>query len=328
MPRIHAYQPAPDVCILTCYFNPSRYATKLRNYSVFRESLRRSNLRCLTVECAFPGHDFALPDTDDDVLRVRGRDIMWQKERLLNIALPHLPAACRKIIWLDCDVLFANPVWAIESSRALDRYAAIQPYSTVIRLPQGASPDEGAGGEAWQSFAGVASSNPHALLTGDFQRHGHTGFAWGVRREVIDRHGFYDGCIAGSGDHMMSHALCGDWSGRCIQRIFAGNLAHLRHFQNWAARIYPDVRASVGVVPGDLYHLWHGETANRRYVDRNRELAGFGFDPATDIRLGSSGCWEWARDKPALHRWARRYFDYRREDGDAANLQHQLASSA
>jgi hypothetical protein len=55
---------------------------------------------------------------------------------------------------------------------------------------------------------------------------------------------------------------------------------------------------------------------DRRYVDRNQELAGFGFDPAADVRVGSDGCWEWANRKPALHRWAAAYLSRRREDGD------------
>ena len=50
-------------------------------------------------------------------------------------------------------------------------------------------------------------------------------------------------------------------------------------------------------------------------MDRNRELAGFGFDPAADVRIGGDGCWEWASRKPKLHRWAADYFGRRREDG-------------
>jgi glycosyltransferase involved in cell wall biosynthesis len=69
------------------------------------------------------------------------------------------------------------------------------------------------------------------------------------------------------------------------------------------------------VVPGRILHLWHGETRHRRYHDRSQELASFGFDPARDIRISARGCWEWASDKPDLHRWSRRYFDVRHEDG-------------
>jgi hypothetical protein len=69
-------------------------------------------------------------------------------------------------------------------------------------------------------------------------------------------------------------------------------------------------------VPGTVLHLWHGEVGHRRYVRRNQELAGFGFDPATDLRVGASGCWEWSSDKPGLHQWAREYFGQRLEDGE------------
>jgi hypothetical protein len=87
------------------------------------------------------------------------------------------------------------------------------------------------------------------------------------------------------------------------------------HFVDWCKRLYADVRARVAVVPGALLHLWHGEMEHRRYVLRNQQLAAFNFDPKVDIRLSPSGCWEWASDKPELHRWAREYYPSRKEDG-------------
>ncbi|MBI2468786.1 MAG: hypothetical protein HYV62_13395 [Candidatus Rokubacteria bacterium] len=50
-------------------------------------------------------------------------------------------------------------------------------------------------------------------------------------------------------------------------------------------------------------------------MDRNRDLVRLGFDPATDLRVAAGGAWQWASDKPALHRWAAEYFGSRREDG-------------
>jgi hypothetical protein len=81
--------------------------------------------------------------------------------------------------------------------------------------------------------------------------------------------------------------------------------------------MYRDVRAKVGYVPGILLHLWHGDMDNRRYVLRNQELALFEFDPASDIRLGPEGCWEWNSPKSELHIWAVNYYYQRKEDGDA-----------
>ena len=96
---------------------------------------------------------------------------------------------------------------------------------------------------------------------------------------------------------------------------YGPNPPHADHFAAWAEGVYRSVRAKVTALPGTLLHLWHGEVADRRYVDRNRELAAFGFDPRSDLRIGRSGCWEWASRKPQMHAWARAYFGLRREDG-------------
>ena len=112
----------------------------------------------------------------------------------------------------------------------------------------------------------------------------------------------------------MAHAFAGDFDSTCIRRILGDNEKHIAHFKAWARSIYPAVRARIGYVPGRLLHLWHGETEHRRYVDRNRELAAFGFDPARDLVRSETGLWLWRR-KGALHDWAVRYFAARREDG-------------
>lgn len=307
------YRPAPDLGLITTYFNPARYRTKRANYERFREPLAASGLRLLTVECAFGDAPFDLP-ASDGVIRVRGRDVMWQKERLLNLALQQLPADCTKVAWLDADLLFQNPGWAIETSAALDRFQAVQPFDRAVRLARGALTEDGAA-TSYPGFAAVYSRNPQQLLTGDFARHGHTGFAWAARREVLVG-GLYDACIAGSGDHMMAHAFCGDWESVCVARIIGDAGRHRAYFARWAAAVYSRVRGRVGFVPGAVLHLWHGEVADRRYVDRNRELAGFGFDPLRDVWVGGSGCWEWASRKPALHQWAADYFRHRQEDGE------------
>jgi hypothetical protein len=242
---------------------------------------------------------------------------MWQKERLLNVALRRLPGDCEIVAWLDCDVLFENPNWAVEAAAQLQTHAIVQLFLDVVRLPENSLWGT-ANGDRWESFGSVLKRTPNVLLEGDFARHGHTGFAWAGRRELLAEHGLYDSCIAGSGDHMMAHAFAGDWKGHCIDRIVGRENEHRAHFEKWARSIYRDVRARVSVVGGTLFHLWHGDTDKRRYVLRNRELAEFAFDPRSDLRIGDSGAWEWASGKPAMHSWAVEYFSQRCEDGVTA----------
>lgn len=311
-----AYTPAPDLWVVTSYFNPTGYRTKRRNFERFSDRLRASRLRWLAVECAFGAAPFVLPPSPH-VVHVRARDIMWQKERLLNVAIARLPPQCTKVAWLDADVLFADPGWAVRTASLLERYPVVQPFKWVIRLPRGFPFYLGLG-RWWKSFAAVYAGNPSVLRAGKFDRHGHTGFGWAARRELLGRHGLYDACIAGSGDHMMAHAMAEDWTSACIDRILGDDSRHRDYFRGWAEPLAREVDGRIGYVSGTLLHLWHGRMADRKYVDRNRDLLDFGFDPVRDLRVGAGGCWEWNSARPELHAWAADYFARRKEDGRLA----------
>src|SRR5215212_10268338 len=115
-----------DLWAITCYFNPCRYKTKRENYDAFMEGMNAVGANILTVELAFGDEEFELAPSDN-VLQLRGWGVMWQKERLLNIAASKLPASCKKIAWLDNDLIFENPNWVEQTSQALDRFMVVQP---------------------------------------------------------------------------------------------------------------------------------------------------------------------------------------------------------
>src|SRR5277367_5771091 len=98
------YRYCDDIWIISCFYNPNAYVTKPENFNKFIERIEASGLHYLIVECAFGKQPFSLKK-DRRIIRLRTTDIMWQKERLLNIALDHLPEKCKKVVWLDCDVL-------------------------------------------------------------------------------------------------------------------------------------------------------------------------------------------------------------------------------
>ena len=57
--------------------------------------------------------------------------MLWQKERLLNLALAALPDRCDAVAWLDCDVVFEDDDWPARAVEALQRFPLIQPFQTV-----------------------------------------------------------------------------------------------------------------------------------------------------------------------------------------------------
>lgn len=308
-----SYLPADDVWIITSYYNPEKYRSREKNFEVFRESLARSGVNWKVVECAFGDEPFTLPD-DSNVIRVRGGDVMWQKERLLNTAIEQLPPECTKIAWCDCDVLFEREDWLVETSRLLEDYLVLQPFRQVIRLPPDTAEYTGQG-DAYTSFGALINGDPSLAHSGYFDLHGHTGFAWAARRDFLTKYGLYDACLTGSGDHLMAHAFCGDTSSRCMVRILGRNPVYTRHVEEWARKVHEAVDSRVGYVDGSLLHLWHGERSDSDYDGRNVEFKELGFDPEADLERSPQGAWRWKRPHAELQDWAHRYFGRRKEDG-------------
>ena len=315
-----------DLWSITSYFNPCRYKTKRANFDAFMEGMEKVGANILVVELAFDNEEFELPKSDR-VLQLRGTGVMWQKERLLNVAAASLPESCTKIAWLDCDLLFENPDWPRLTSEALDEYMVVQPFSTAVRLPRGVRKADGRG-EYYDSYAQIFSENPRLARTADFVYHGHTGFAWAARRELFEKVGLYDACLTGSGDHLMAHGFAGGLKlSPCLRRVIHGQRHYGQHFIEWAIKARDLVDGKLGVVPGNLLHLWHGDLVDRRYAEMNQQFATFDFNPNRDLRHDENGLWEWNEASPELQKWATDFFWIRREDGDPdAPLQQRKQS--
>jgi hypothetical protein len=304
-----------DLWAITCYFNPVGYRRRLANYRVFRGRL---NLPLVAVELAY-GSSHELDKDDAEILvQLRGRDVMWQKERLLNLAVRALPRACSKVAWLDCDVVFERDDWAQCASELLDRVALVQPFSHLHRMP----PDWKPGGERpsetelrhsvpFLIASGLPSSS--CLGTSAEQVGCSPGYVWAARRELLDQIGLYDACIVGSADGAMVRAAYGCFD-HAMRRQHMNN-RRKQHYLAWAAAFYEAVGANVGFIPGNLFHLWHGKTEHRGYEDRYQRLERFAFDPFADIALDRDGVWRWSSDKREMHDYLREFFVSRREDG-------------
>lgn len=318
---------AEDTWVITCYSNPLGFRTRRRNFHYFADALRAQRANLLVVEMTSPDGSFELDARDFEVIRLRGNGFIWQKERMLNVALPHLPPACSKVVWADADVLFENDGWLGATSLALEQSIVVQPFESCVRLPVGHLRFHGEtqeGTEIMPSFAACFRSDPTLAVTERFRHHGHTGFAWAARRELLEDCGLYDTCITGSGDHLMAHVFAGTLGSRCIPAMLGEGNAFARHFLNWARTTHEKCGGRLGFVPGRLLHLWHGSMLNRRYTHRNHELGELGFDPGRDIRLNADGVWEWDAASVQLRAWSEAGFRSRDEDAELAEQEADL----
>ncbi|MFZ6733737.1 hypothetical protein ACO0LG_17550 [Undibacterium sp. Ji42W] len=303
-----------ELVILTTYFNPCRYASRRQNYDVFMQGMRAAGVTCITVECAFGDAAFELPAAVD-ILQLRSATLLWQKERLLNLAASWLPVTCRYVAWLDCDIVFGNKNWANELVTVLQQYPVAQVWESCLRLEQNGA--AGAVPDRVRSFAAIMQAQPETLHAGRYDTHGHTGYGWAMRRNLFDSVGLYEAAISGSADHFMAHAIYGDYN-FCIQNALKHDHAQIAHLQAWGQRFYERVQGRLGVVQGEIRHLWHGEALHRRYFLRMHEITDLGFNPWTDLSMRAGQALEWHADmhKPGLRQYFIDYFQSRREDGE------------
>lgn len=294
---------------ISCYYNPQRYHSRYENYLAFRRNLQ---VPLITVELVYGQEAQLRVDRDAEILiQIPGRDVLWQKERLLNLALSAIPDECEFIACLDCNIVFDQTDWYQQSAELLRRHVLIQPFSeTLTVFPQSLNRMEHT--DPRFSVASLIQSGeaPEEVLF-EFSHRCVTGLAWVGRREMVQQHGFYDGCIIGGGDRAIA---CAAWGETERYEASTLNRYQVRHYHKWANSFFNAVKGNIGCLDGSVSYVWHGHRQHRAYRQRYQVLDKYDFDPSRDIRIDKSGAWVWDSNKPGLHEEVADYFRSRRED--------------
>ena len=309
---------------VTSYFNPCRYRKRIENYHLFQRNL---HVPLVTIEQGFDGCFDLSPEDADIYVSLDGGDIMFQKERLLNIAAAHLPDDCTAVAWLDCDILFSDSAWAERTMELLETHDVVQPFATLYPLEQ-ESPVSFRLARRFLSAhpsipAYLAANLPRrrseSLCASDWQApegtrtRFRTGIAWATRRDFFEQVGLYDACILGSGDMAFSSALfnCPEVA---IDRYRMGPECE-QHFREWFHQLQHMFPLRVGGLDTEVLQLWHGSYTNRKYRQRHADFARFDFRPQHDLIAEPGHCWRWRDPNSPMARFVRRYFISRQEDG-------------
>jgi len=276
--------------IITSFYNPMNYRNLRNNYWKFRQEL---NHDLTTIELSFNGQ-FEIEDS----VQIEGNasNVMWQKERLLNIAIERSDADA--VCWVDADLLFTNPNWIDELKETLKKFPVVQPFQNFIDLDADGNEIRNLPGYAWGRFQDISGYH-------------RPGGIWAARREVLE-HGLDDSQIMGGGDVLTLASFTGLWTHAIIKYM---SMEWRQHSMRHAAKVYPLVRNRLGYVTGDAYHLYHGSLKNRDYVGRWKRLTDYNFNPETDIEIDSNGLWKWTDSAhPEMIEKVAAYFAERRED--------------
>ena len=285
--------PLPIVC---CYFNPQGFVARRRNYREMRERLSPA-VDLLTVELTFGDAEPELADLED-VLHLRCPDVMWQKERLLQIGIDRLlDQGAEQVAWIDADTVFESPDWHASVLAQLQDHEVVHCMTEGRKLFTDRTVD---------TLSVVAADHRGLALRTQQMTFGG---AWAARREFFASHALYDRGILGGGDTAFAQACLPEDSNARQWASWSIVPRLHEHYGAYRDRFAP---IAVGHVPGRCTFLAHGAYSDRGFSARYRALAG--YDPVADVAVASSGCLEWSTAKPELHAGVRGYFESRAED--------------
>lgn len=304
--------------VITTFFNPNNSKNKLLNYNFFRKKLKEQGLKLITVECSFRQKKHRLTKEDADILiQVRSNSILWQRERLLNIALDNLPLDCDKIAWLDADIVILDDNWAHVVAKLLDKYHFVKPFSEAVRLTKKES-KKIRNGKSLEKFGFFNSDDIHQYYSLTLKRQIVFFAVLGMcaRREIFQHTYFYDKMILGSGDLIMTNAFINSnpkVEDIDISEYFSDALKH--DINNWYKNIKKDRgNFNISFLDTKALHLFHGLTSNRNYKERQLMLKKYNYEPENDLKFNDDKCFEWGSDKHEFHNAVALYFKLRNED--------------
>jgi hypothetical protein len=293
MPRVSLPGELAVVCV---FWSPAGWRSLHRNYLRFLHEMRWWGVPTYNVEVAYEGQEFATPDA---WLQIRGgrEHVLWQKERLINLAVERLPERFDKVAWIDADMIFLDPTWPERVCQMLEEWPVVQMWDTWHCAD--------ADGKVASVKTCVGTHGERYVTNVDCC----PGGAWAARRTVWP---LYDRHIVGSGDSMMVEGWTGHRARRCLRMM---NEPMEAHFRAWSADAYAKVQSQIACLPGDAMHLYHGRLQDRQYHARWYPVIDGGYDPARHVRIDDTGLLAWTQEaSPELVEWVAGYFHTRRED--------------
>jgi hypothetical protein len=312
--------------VVTCVTNPIRYQTRYRLARQFIAEMEATrDVRLYVAEAAFGDrhHEVTEPCEPGGEghhtrhLRVRTRSHIWIKENLMNLAVRLLPRDWKYVAFVDADVSFRNPDWAMETLHALQYHPVIQPWRQAHDL--------GPRGEVMKTFESFGycwqEGRPHP--SGEPQHYasfGHPGYAHAMTRRFYEAvGGLPDFAILGSGDRHMLFGCIGEGAKSVAfgaKKGVSGRIhrGYVDRVEEWGRKAHRASGGNVGYVEGRLEHHYHGSKQARQYSDRWGILADHGYDPSADLTYDDQGLIQ-LTGKPALEHAIHRYCVGRDEDG-------------
>jgi len=307
--------------VISVMTNPERFATRPRLFLEYMKRMEKYGVNLYVIEGAFGDREFEITDSlNPRHIQVRTDSELWHKENLINLAINRLPANWKYVAWIDGDIDFVRPDWALETVHELQHHPVVQLFEDAVDLGPSCEILNTYKGFAYcyknnlpKNSSSVEVDNP-PYYTSTCTSNGtywHPGYAWAATRDAINTlGGLFDMAILGAGDHHMACALIGEAHISLPRGIHENYKKYVYSWQKRALRLHK----SIGFVKGTIYHFWHGKKRNRKYKERWQVLIGNNFNPSTDVHKDWQGVLTLYPGHDKLRDQIREYFQSRNED--------------
>jgi len=273
----------PYLHVITVISNPCQFAQR---YILARAFIKRMehepNTKLYVVELAHRDQKFYVTDSKNPrhLQICTNTAPLWHKENLINIGIKRLlPENWKAVAWIDADIEFENPDWALDSLKILNGTRdIIQLFSHCI--------DMDINEDAMNIFAsfGFQYTKKRVYSKTGVLKMWHPGYAWACTRKLYDRMGgLYDLSILGAGDHNMALSLIDRGNISLNEHVHPDYLDSILEFQSKLNN------ARLGYTPGVIRHNFHGSKKNRRYAERWEILVKHAYSPRLHVTKNDIG---------------------------------------
>jgi len=258
------YKTHKDAIIVSCFFNPQNSKYRLKAFDIFYDKIKHLNHQI--IECVIGDSKPQL--NYPNIKTIHTKNLLWHKETLLNKVISELPQKYKYVFWIDADVIFTNNNWLVDGVEQLKTNNIIQPFKYCFHLDKDQIKSDKVvtdlNKKIWRSFCSNYVENK-SWMDNDYDTHGHVGFAWGAKREILDTIPLYDKALIGGADHIIAHASANQINHCCISKAFIENIDEINI---WSEKFAKLIDGKIGFVEGELYHIWHGDIEKRQYLKR------------------------------------------------------------
>ena len=280
-----------DIAVCMCYFSSVGYIRPRDNFMRVKKMLDEAEIPLFTAECIIGNTPQLIPEP---TILTRANSSLFYKEQLFNMLEKKIPSNYTKLIFMDSDLIFTIPNWVDVISEKLNKYSAVQPFSTGLYLDASEN-----------VFFKYISYGKYLDLYGSPPK-GHPGFCWALNRKFLTEiGGFFDKAIIGSGDSAISTIFTPygyDYKSPFIQD----------NYLRWIDYAHKK-RRSMTYLDIDIYHLYHGSIDNRQYINRHTLPDLLRIKKWEDaVYLNQYGMYE--LKSPRINKVLKDYFLSRKED--------------